>query len=176
NIRINESGERLSFDLLVNGKDKILLSMANMIKSDLLDLGIELNLIVINNEEIEDKDFREELKNGDFELAIFRYQIGTFQRYESLLKSDNIGYDNFSRYSNQMMDALLDDISNSINEEDKRDAYEEFSKYFIEEIPYISIMYLNDSLLVDSSIKGDLKPQYYNIYYGLQDCYLSLDK
>lgn len=176
NIRINESGERLSFDLLVNGKDKILLSMANMIKSDLLDLGIELNLIVINNEEIEDKDFREELKNGDFELAIFRYQIGTFQRYESLLKSDNIGYDNFSRYSNQMMDALLDDISNSINEEDKRDAYEEFSKYFIEEIPYISIMYLNDSLLVDSSIKGDLKPQYYNIYYGLQECYLSLDK
>lgn len=176
NVRRNESGDTLNFKLLVDGNDKTSLALADTIKSYLLEVGINVDISAVTGSGNDTYTYyMNDLMNGNFDLAIFKYQIGTFQRYESLLKSDLIGNDNYSRYKNPIMDVALDNINNSINEEDKKNSYEEFSKLFIDELPYICLMYTNDSLIIDSSIKGELKPNYFNIYNGLQNCYLALD-
>lgn len=177
NIRRNQNGDALSFDLLVDGDDNTLIALADLIKSYLLDVGINVNIVSETGSKDDSiSQYIYDIENGKFDLAIFKYQIGTFQRYESLLKSDLIGHDNYSRYKNPIMDNMLKNLDNSINEEDKKNSYDEFSKLFIEELPYISLMYTNDCLIVDSSIKGELNPNYYNLYNGLQNCYLALDK
>jgi len=177
NIRRNEKGEVLSFKLLVDGDDKTSVALADAIKSYLLEVGINIEISAVTGMKNDGStNYLNDLVNGNFDLAIFKYQIGTFQRYEPLLKSDLIGNDNYSRYKNPIMDDALESIANSITEEGKKNSYEEFSKLFIDELPYICLLYTNDSLIVDSSIKGELNPNYFNIYNGLQNCYLALDK
>jgi peptide/nickel transport system substrate-binding protein len=72
------------------------------------------------------------------------------------------------------MDLLLLEMGTTWDETAKVGLYRRFQEYFVDKVPYGSLLFRNKALLVDSEISGPLQPTYYNLYNGLEECYLTM--
>ncbi len=179
----DEVGNKLSFRLLTNSYNPLRVKIAEMIKSDLKEIGI--NIIPDYNASLQD-NITEEMKNGeldrinnklisgDFDIVLTSWQISVIPELSFLYHSNSSNLTNFSRYKNDTMDMLLANANNVFEREEKLIAYEELQKYIIEDIPNISLFFNNSSILVDSSIVGDLTPTFFNPYKGLERCIITV--
>ena len=179
----DEAGNKLSFRLLTNSYNPLRVKIAEMIKSDLKEIGI--NIIPDYDTSLQD-NITEEMKNreldrinnklisGDFDIALTSWQISVIPELSFLYHSNSSNLTNFSRYKDDTMDTLLTNANNVFEREEKLIAYEELQKYIVEDIPNISLFFNNSSILVDSSIVGDLTPTFFNPYKGLERCIITV--
>jgi len=65
---------------------------------------------------------------------------------------------------------MLEKAFNSYNKEDKLSNYMELQEFIIKELPYVSLYYRNNALIIDSNIKGELSPTFFDLYNGLEKC------
>jgi len=70
------------------------------------------------------------------------------------------------------MDEALVEAFNASNRENKLRAYEKLQKIITEELPYISLYFKNNALLIDRKIMGDIDPTFYNLYRNIGKWYI----
>lgn len=173
-IRQDEEGNKLTVNLLVNGRSTLKMKTAEMIRSNLRENGMDVQFVLPSgaNEEEVTEGMNILLNNGNFDMALIGWEQSVMPNYGLFLSSDRAGTGNYSYYQTAEMDQLLDGISRSWDENSKREAYNDFQEYFVENLPYGSLLFRNKALMVDSNISGPLDPLYYNLYNGLEKSHL----
>ena len=67
-----------------------------------------------------------------------------------------------------IVDTLIDKTR-----DEKVDLYDKLQKKIVEDVPYVSLYFINRGILVDTKIQGDLNPTFFNIYNGIENCYIA---
>lgn len=176
------SGEAITLNLLTNTYNPIRNKTAEMIKEDLKNIGIGVNVFPENNKEdnitkekIQEQwgEVNEILATGEYDIALLGWQLSVIPDLSFIFHSSQIPYNtNFIKYQNENMDKLLQDSFLTGNREEKINNYADLQKYIVFDLPYFSLFFKNKALLVDSKIEGELEPTFFNPYSGIENCYI----
>lgn len=181
---INENNETISFNILTNRTNILRQRTAEIIVEYLIDLGLDVKLedeIMpegASEEEIAYNEWlyiEDRIINGNFDVVLTGWSLSPVVEYTPLFHSNSIGKrTNFIKFSSEKFNEILENNFISIDIQDKIDKHEIFEEYFTDVLPYVSILYRNNGLLVDKKIKGGLEPQFINMYKGLNEAYINV--
>ncbi|MDX1501398.1 MAG: ABC transporter substrate-binding protein [Thermoanaerobaculia bacterium] len=122
-------GEALSFALLANAGNRVLLDVATMVQEHLRRVGIDARI-----ETREFNTYVEQLQGGDFEAALGAWNIDTSLDLHYAFHTD--GEYNFGRYSSPELDALIDAARATDQIDEKRRLLHEAQEILHREQPY----------------------------------------
>jgi len=169
NVDFGDSSlEDTTLSLLVNKDNLLRMGMAEMIVDDLASVGIH---VIINQQDKE--GFYENLNSGNYDLVLTGWKMQEKPDYLGLFDSNylDLGY-NFINYSNVEMDLILESIYKSTNVDILKQNIEKFNKFFISELPYFPIAYINSAILTNEYVYGTLKPTTEDVYNNLNQIYI----
>ena len=178
----DENGKEVILRLITNSYNPLRLKAADMIVENLRKMGI--NVVKDYPEVIPDNITEEMIESqwektnnqilkGNYDIALSGWHLSwipelSFAYHSSKIKSNT----NFIRYKNEIMDEALVEAFNASNRENKLRAYEKLQKIITEELPYISLYFKNNALLIDRKIMGDIDPTFYNLYRNIGKWYI----
>ena len=175
------NGNNITLNILTNSYNLMRYKTAEMIKEDLLNLGIMANIESeykkenITSEDLESKwtEINEQLAKGDYDIVLLGWQLSVIPDLSFAFHSSNIPTNtNFIKYSNEDMDIILEETLMEGNRMKKLRAFEDLQKHIVKDLPYVSLFFRNKALLVDSKVIGDLNPIFSNPYKGLEKSYI----
>ncbi len=178
----DENGKEVILRLITNSYNPLRLKAADMIVENLRKMGInvvkdypEVIPDNITEEMIESQweNTNNQILKGNYDIALSGWHLSwipelSFAYHSSKIKSNT----NFIRYKNEIMDEALVEAFNASNRENKLRAYEKLQKIITEELPYISLYFKNNALLIDRKIMGDIDPTFYNLYRNIGKWYI----
>lgn len=181
---LEKDGKNLSFKLLTNTYNPLRNKTAKKIQEDLKSLGIEVKIYPEINEEKEDEvskenienqwlEINKEIKNGNYDIVLSGWKLSVIPDLSFAFHSSQIKYGtNIINYSNAEMDKLLQTVFLNGTREDKKQAYKKLQEFITEEVPYTSLLFKDKVLLMDSKIKGEIEPSFFNMYKGIEKLYI----
>lgn len=182
NILEDQDGNKLSLRLITNPNNPSRRYASQLIKDYLADIGIEIILDFDTQDIKEYEDGEEDLiweqfttrvNRGDYDIVLMGWQSSLIANLYPMYHSSMISSEtNFINYNDEVMDQLLLDTLLDKSREDKQGVYEHLQEKIIEDLPYVSLYFTNKGLLVDTKIHGDLNPTFFNLYKGIENCYV----
>ena len=175
------NGENMSLKILTNSYNLMRQKTAEMIREDLQELGIivtiesEYEKASIDQEEFQEEwlEIKEQLNKGEYDIILLGWQLSVIPELSFAFHSSRISSNtNFIRYSNEEMDYILEEIFSEGNRMKKKGLYEKLQKHIVTDLPYVSLFFKNNALLVDSKVIGDLNPIFINPYKGIEKSYI----
>ena len=156
----NENGREFTFELLVNSENPERISTAQLLRQQLFQAGINVNIREVGFEE-----YSKRVRSGEFDAYLGGIRMLNLYDFSFLLSgSGSMG--NYG-YSDQQMQTVLDALASSPSDESRINAAVNFEELFLREQPICGIAFKNDLLLTEENIKG-------NIFAGLNDPYRSV--
>ncbi len=184
---LEKDGKNLSFKLLTNTYNPLRNKTAKRIQEDLKNIGIEVKIypeineekeVEVSKENIEKQwlEINEEIKSGNYDMILSGWKLSVIPDLSFAFHSSQIKYGtNIINYSNEEMDALLQTVFLNGIREDKKESYKKLQELITEEIPYTSLLFKDKVLLIDSKIKGEIEPSFFNLYKGIEKLYIPKD-
>lgn len=174
------NGQNLRIRLLTNSYNELRAGMADIVIEDLKEVGIEVikDYADIANSKEEDiaqqwNELNDKVAKGQFDMVLLGWDLSLVPEYSFMLHSSQIDNGtNFIRFADQKMDELLVGAFSAQSREAKKQAYKELQDYFVKQIPYTSLVFKNKALLVNDRVKGDVKPQAYNVYENVEKWFI----
>lgn len=176
---IGEDGNRISLVLLTNQLNPMRDVSANIIKQNLENIGIEVKLepkhdngLNRTSEKIQEEwiEVSNRLERGEFDLAIAGWEMSPIQDLGFMFHSGEIKQNNFIRYKNEELDSLLEKtFIDGISRENKKENYRQIQEMIAEDLPYISLGYRDFILMMNKNLIGEMKPQFFNPYRGIEN-------
>ncbi len=166
----SEDYENIRLRLLVNPNNQYRVKVAEAIKFGLDGIGIGIDIDKANG--TDSSSYLAKLTTGDFDMAIVSWKQSVLPIFDYLFFQENIGTTNIGRFVDEDFESIITQTKVYSNEQDKLEIFKDLQISFAEKLPYGILMYRNRALLIDSNIKGDLSPNFFNLYDGLNKCYL----
>lgn len=158
---INHKYLKIELDLVVNKSNKSEVKVANKIKEQLESVGMQIKIV-----EATEKQYKDYIKKKNYDIII---ENGTYSYSPSLDKY--FGNDNIANYSNDEINQILNNIENTIDENELKQNITKITEIYNEEVPYISLYFDTNTIIYSTSIKGTVKPNSYNLFYGIETWY-----
>lgn len=168
NLMLNENGVPLNLNLLVNNDNILREKTAFFIKEELEKIGIKLEVELLEWEE-----FNTRVNRGDFDILLGGWDLSYITDLSFAFHSSQVGGSNFIFYSNETMDELLETVIRAPNSTAKEEGYRQLQKHIIEELPYMSLFFKNGSIVVRNKVKGEFKPNNYNLFNGIEGWFIN---
>ncbi len=161
----------LTIDLLIyeNNEDTYRRDVADNIKAQLINVGIEVNIV-----EVSYTVYLERLIGKEYDLALCSFYLD--QNPDPTFMIGSGGTANYGGYANTNMDLLLQNCKTTTNNEDMAAAYIALEDYFVSEAPHIGLYFRTNSLIFDSAITIDDNIRDLNVYTSLPNWYLFVEE
>ncbi len=160
-----------SFSILVNSENEVRLEIAEIIKSNLEQLGLNITIVSKPFDE-----YIELLTNDDFDMFLGGINFGLTPDFESFISSSGIEEGvNYFNYSNEQMDNLLKTMLTATNEQDFLKGINDFETFFYEQLPFVGLFFKENILVTDASILGNKYPTIYNQFNNIELWYINND-
>ena len=156
----------LSLEILVNKNDKNRVRVSELIKNQLEKIGIKVS---INKKET--KSFEKSINEGKYELALTGNTYSFAPMLDTYFMSGNI-----ANYNNKYIIDKIKKIQNNDNEEENKILLSNIIEEYNNDVPYISLYYNSSTLIYSNNLKGDIKPNSYNIFNNIETWYREYDK
>ncbi|MBZ2175328.1 peptide ABC transporter substrate-binding protein [Schnuerera sp. xch1] len=178
----DENGNDISLRIITNSYNPLRLKTADMIVEDLNELGIQ----VIKNypqdipkdidEEMEEQhweEFNDSIKKGDYDMVLLGWQLSpmaelSFAFYSGYIQNGS----NLIKYNNETMDQVLLDAYKATDKEKILETSEKLQSVIINDLPYFSLFFRNQALLIDDKIMGAIDPTFYDLYRNIEKWYI----
>lgn len=154
----------LKFNLLVSENNEKLVLAAEQIKEQLLEIGIEIKII-----KIREQDLQYYINLGQYDLILLEETIELNSGLNNYL-----GYDNISNYYNEDMNQLLKDINNIKDEKLLQEKYNTILEIYSKDLPFISLYFSSNIILYNSKLKGNFEHNWYNLFYNVEGWYIEM--
>jgi len=164
--KVNNKNLKIELDIVVNKNTIDNIKVANNIKEQLSLVGILINL-----NEVSDREYNNYLKNKNYDLIILS---DTYSYSPSLEKY--FGANNLSNYTNEKIKRLLKEVEFLDDENEIKQKYTRINKIYNDEIPYISLYYDTSAIIYSTNLKGIITPNSYNLFYGIESWYREYEK
>lgn len=176
----DQEGNPLDLILLTNTYNSSRFRTGEIIIEDLRKLGINVTLFQEDTRSgfasQEEKDtqwniMEDNLQKGNYHLVLLGWKTSVIPNISHMFHSSKLKTSNFINYQDEIMDKLLENSLES-SLASKKINYKDLQKHILEDLPYVSLFYKNEALLVDSRIKGEINPSFFNLYRGLEKCFI----
>lgn len=157
---------RIELNLLVNKRDSNLVKVANKIKEQLDSVGILTTVV-----QAETKQYNNYLKNKKYDMILTSANYSYSPSLNKYFKEDNL-----ANYKNEEITNLLNEIENITDENELRQKYTRITEIYNDEVPYISLYYNTNAMIYSTNLKGTVKPNSYNLFYGIESWYREYKK
>ncbi len=158
-----KDGTKLKFTLQVCEEDLEKISVAEKIKSDLSEIGINVTVKEITWEEL-----KKSLETNKFEIILVSLDLKNEYQMQEIT---TIGSElNYANYLNVELDAIITELENAEGE-NYDSKFEEFKELYINELPYIGLYFKLDTILTNKSVKGEYKSTVYEPYRNIINFY-----
>lgn len=137
---------------IVTGDEAVLSALANAIKEQLENFGIETNLQIVSLNELK-QDF---IKPRNYDILLFGQVLGMIPDPFAFWHSSQREYPglNFSNYKNKDLDKLLEKIRVEPDKEQRKQLLNEAQEIFLKDMPAITLASPDFVYYVDPKIKG----------------------
>lgn len=150
---LREAGYPDGFEATMNvWAGSIITRVAQVIQDNLSDIGIKLDIV-----SLEGGAFLDALANGNFDIAHVWIMFHGADPDKALTKefhSKNIGQTNYSSYSNDKLDKLLDEGRITLDEDKRKKIYEEVTQILHDDVPYIPWFISRANVACPKDLKG----------------------
>ncbi len=168
-FRTNEKDEIIKLKLITNTGNLLRNQTVLLIQENLNDIGIDLEVGFLEWEDLE-----KQILTNNYDLLLGGWELSYIPNFTDIFHSSKIGSSNFIAYNNEEVDALLDIYLTSSNLTLKKERFSDLEEHIARELPYISLFFKNGAIIVNEKIKGDLKPQSYNIFSNINNWYINV--
>ena len=156
-----KNGRTLRFNLVTNSEDEYRVETCKLIKEQLENIGIKVNVI-----EASKGSYESYLRNKNYDII---YTGNLVSNYPSL--NSYFGEDNLSNYNNDFIGEILKDITNIDSKEVFKEKVLNIIDIYNEEVPFISLYFNNIFIISNKDLKGDLSCNWYNLFYNIDNWY-----
>lgn len=178
----DENGRPVSLRLATNVDNPSRRFASELIREYLREIGIEAALDYDNQytKEIDQgedesiwEQFNSKITKGDYDMVLLGWQSSVIPNLYPIFHSNGISQaTNFINYNNEEMDQLLIELISDNPRDAKINLNENLQAKILKDLPYVSLYYINRGLLVDTKIQGELTPTFFNLYKGIENCYI----
>ena len=152
---------KLNINLTVNADNGIQVATAEIIKTSLENVGIHVNISKPNTDK-----FKIALDNRNYGMII----TGT----NSSLSPSLVTYfasGNLANYQNEEANKLLNELLSLTDESKIKEDTNRLLQIYKDDVPYISLYFNKVNVIYSTSLVGEIKPNQYNIFYGIENWY-----
>ena len=151
---------RAKINFVVNQDDENRLKVAEIIKKQIEDFGIGINLIKVKSDQ-----YNKYLESKNYDMIITGKLCG--------ISPDISGYvigENLSKFNDDEIAEILDEVSNMTDDENKViTKYKRIIKLVEEDKPFISLYFNRNTIIYNEELQGKLSPNFYNIFYNIEN-------
>ena len=155
--------KKITLQLLVNEDNPQRVRTAEIVSNQLADIGIQVEIMKTEWEEYERR-----LAEKRYDLVIGGWKFSIVPDLRFALHSNYLNSTNFIGYSNPEMDRLLDEAAITKTKNERTQKFKLIQEKFVNDLPYLSLFYKNGAVIVKNRIKGDVLPNYFNIYNNIE--------
>ena len=163
NNKWKKENTTLKFTLLVCNEEKEKIAVAEKIKSDLSEIGIQVTI-----KEMKWDELIKSLDSNKFELILMSLDIKNEYKMQDMVQLGNTH--NYANFIDVEINEIIEKLKKS-----EGDAYEEkmkeFKEKYVNELPYIGLYFKTDTILTNKSVKGEYKSTVYEPYRNLINFY-----
>jgi len=159
----------LSFSLIVNEDDNVRKDVAKLIQTQMGIIGIKVELQFLPWDEME-----QVLEEGSFDAVLAGYYLDFSADLYFAFHSSRIGNElnNFIGYNSTELDELLDRARVTTDHQELVRVYKDIQNHLARELPFISLYFRTNSLIVRDKVKGISFPREMHIYSNIEEWYL----
>lgn len=181
-LLINGDGQTIDVTLTTNFSNDLKKTALDFIIEDLRAIGINAQtnykataMESLSSEEIKEERARfiNEIKSGNFDLALTSINLTEISDMAMLLSTDAIGSGlNYGNYSNPSLDLIFNRLKVESNFEQRKNYYLEAINIFTEDMPIVPLYIKINALLVDDKIQGKIDPTEINLYKSFRNIFI----
>ena len=157
---------KIELDLVVNKKNVNLVKIGNKIKEQLNIVGI-----IVNLKEVSESQYNSCLENKNYDMIICESTYGYSPSLEKYF-----GENNLANYYNEEIKALLKEAELSNNDNEIKQKYTRITEIYNNDVPYISLAFNQNTMIYSPNLKGNIKPNSYNLFYNIETWYREYTK
>lgn len=160
-ITENYRTTRLTLELIVNSNNESQVAVAEVIKSNLENIGIKLKINKVSYEQ-----YNEYIENKTYSMIITGTTIGLNPDLSTYM-----GENNMANYQNDEALNIIKELKSVFDDEKTKENIKKLSEIYTSDFPYISLYFNKNTVVYSSSLTGDVEPNCYNIFYGIENWY-----
>ena len=154
----DENGKDVSFRLIVNKSNGSRRDAAHSVSSDLISLGIGIEII-----ELDEKEFNSALESGNFDLYMVGMKVDKQFNLMNLYNENNYG-----RYEGEGVIELTKEMEKAYSNEEQKLVFSELKSQLYDDMPYFGICYKTYFFVSASTLELVDKPQFFNPYRKIE--------
>ena len=158
---INYRYLNIELTIVAQKSNRNAVKIANNIKEQLEKVGIETKV-----NEVSDKEYQNYLIKKNYNLIIIDSSYSYSPSLNRYFREDNI-----SNYNNEEINELIDYANTTQNENELRNVISKINDIYNNDVPYISLCFSTNTLIYGRSLRGDINPNSYNLFYGINGWY-----
>jgi len=166
--RINGVKTSLKLEMLVNNDNATRIKVANEIKAQLKEIGIELT--------VKEMSWDDEFKNINkkkFDMVLLGCTVANVPDM-SFMYSSEAGTLNISGYKNEDVDKYLKKVIGERNESAKKAYFTTLKELINKDVPCLGLYFYNDAVIYSKRLKGEFAPHLWNKYFDMTKWYIPL--
>lgn len=153
--------QKLVVNLLVKQSDSNRVAVANTLQAQLAQVGI-----VVNIRNVSDSQYSLDLANKNYDML-----LGTTTVSASPNLSTYFGENNLANYSNAEVVAIMQEINNTVDENVLKEKYARLKEIYKTDVPYISLYMSKNVVAYNTSLAGEVAPNWFNLFYNIESWY-----
>lgn len=148
----------LSFKIVVQASNQLRIAVAEMIKKDLTNIGINVTIIKAS-----DSQYQSYLQNKNYDSIITGTTVSANPSIET--------YVNTCNFNHEELNNLINEIKNISKEEVIKEKYSRIREIFNEQKPYIGLYSSYYAIASSWTLRGNITTNWYNIFININNWY-----
>ena len=157
----NRRTQRLSLNLVVKASDSTRVAVAQNIKQQLENQGIEINIIQANNEQ-----YTNYLNNKNYDMILCSINLSLSPDLTTFFGSNNL-----ANYTNDEVNSIMEEVKNTTDENVLKKRYKRLGEIYKNEVPYLSLYNNKFTVAYSTSLVGDVAPTWYDVFNNIESWY-----
>ncbi len=157
----NYRTQKLQLNFAVKASDSARVLVAQNIQAQLAQQGIQINIV-----QLTDEQYYNSMNNKSYDMLLCSINLSYSPNLETFL-----GQNNLANYTNREVTNILQEVKNTTDEDVLKERYKRLAEIYKEEVPYISLYNNKFTVCYHSNLKGDVTPNWYNVFYHISGWY-----
>lgn len=153
-----------SFDLVVNNDNKRRIKIAEKIKAQLKQVGLEINVIPKTWDEIVNLN-----KTRNYQLLLTGIKIPSVPDISYMFSNSPF---NYSFYSNKIVDDGLNSLKSELDATKQKRIFTDTCNVILEDSPILGICCYNNAMLFSKKVRGNINPYAWDRYNNISEWYI----
>ena len=154
NSKVRALLKDVTFKIIVNKNNSERVKAATIISNNLEAIGIKTEI-----KDLEDDEMTKALDKKDYDLALIGCELPAVSDATYIIKQ--LGYDD------KQLDKYLNALQNANSEDEIKSTYKTLQKYVKEKAIFISFGILDDYVVLNGRLDGELICNDFNVYRGI---------